>query len=58
MLLLSGYHKLADRKIYWEANPDTLCKKDLIQRLIIHLSVFFRTLVFMTKNKLMNRANS
>ena len=22
MLLLNGYHKLPDHKIYWEANPD------------------------------------
>ena len=22
VLLLSGYHKLSDRKMYWEATPD------------------------------------
>ena len=26
MLLLSGCHKLSDRKIYWETTPDTLVK--------------------------------
>ena len=52
MLLLSGCHKLLDRKIYWETTPDTFVQasSDLIPRNIsegiprnLHLYCVFRS---------------
>ena len=58
MLLLSGFHKLPDRKMYWETTPDTLCKQGLIQCLVIRSSVFFGISIFVTTNNLINKTNS
>ena len=55
MLLLSGYNKLPDHKMYWE---QYICKQGLIQCLIIRLSVFFGIFIFVTKNNLQNKVNS
>ena len=58
MLLLTGYHKLPDHKMYWGAIPDTSCKQDLIQCLIARSNVFFRMLIFVVTNNLINKINS
>ena len=42
MLLLSGCHKLTDRKCIGRQIPILLCKQILIQCLAIHSSVFFK----------------
>ena len=58
MPLLSGCHKLPDRKMNWEATPVLLCKQGLVQYFIIHSSVFFGISIFVTANNLINKTKS
>ena len=58
MLLLSGYNKLPDHKMYGRHPPILLCKQSLIQCLVIRLSIFFGIFIFVTKNNLLNKVNS
>ena len=39
MLLLTGYHKLPDHKIYCNVTTILLCEQGLIQRLVMRWSV-------------------
>ena len=56
MLLLSGSHKLSDRKIYWETFPNTFVKvmSDSMPRFN---KVFFKISVIVATNKLINKNN-
>ena len=56
MLLISGCHKLLDRKMYWKMtlDPDTRCD----QCLVIRSSVFFGIFIFLTMSNLNNKTNS
>ena len=57
MLLLTGCHKFPDHKIYWDATLDNLCKRGLIQCLLIYSRVFFRIFIFVITNNLINKTN-
>ena len=49
VLLLTGYHKLPDHKVYWEATPDTFSRSSF-QWLISQLEDFQSSLSTGTTN--------
>ena len=53
--LLSGYHKLPNRKIYWEATPDSFVKARCDSCLVMSSSVFLGIFTFLTTNNLINK---
>ena len=57
MLLLSGFHKLLERKIYWETSPDTFAKvmSDSMPRFN---KLFFEISIIVATNNLINKNNS
>ena len=62
ILLLSGFHKLLDRKIYWEKTPDTFvhASNQALQARYdsIHCNTFETTNTFVTTNTFINKINS
>ena len=63
ILLLNGYHKLPDYKMYWEATPYNFVQAssewDLNEQdLVRPLSIFLRIFIFVITNNLINKVNS
>ena len=58
MLLLSGCHKLPDRKIYCVQTLILLLMQGQIQWLVICVRVFFEISIFVTTNNLINKKHS
>ena len=58
MLLLTGYLKFPDDRMYWEVTPILFCKQGLVQCFVIRSSVFFRIFIFVITNNLINKTNS
>ena len=54
MLLLSGFHKLPDLKIYWETFP----VKVMSDSMPIFNKVFFEIPAIVATNNLINKSNS
>ena len=58
MLLLSGCHKLPDRKCIGRQPPILLGKQGLIQCPVTSSSLFLGIFIFVTTNNLVNKTNS